>query len=136
MVFYCLGNGKLITMLTSWIRGCFKQIVKYTIMSFLGKKTEGNRGTRNRPMKTPSVSPNIQAYDAIIHPFQVRQQTLKKSGSCSTTQFACQHFHYIKRERSEISKFSRTPVVFCQLIQSGNRYRYLIHSLMLPYRFS
>lgn len=26
-------------------------------------------------MKTPSVSPNIQAYDAIIHPFQVRQQT-------------------------------------------------------------
>lgn len=104
-VFYCPGNGKIITTLTSWVRGCFNQIIKQTLKRFLGKNQK-ETDTSNRPMKTPSVSSNIQAYDAIIHPFQLKQKALKISGSHFTTQFACQHFYYIFKEREVRSQNS------------------------------
>lgn len=38
-------------MLTSWIHGCYKQIVKYTIVSFLGKKQKETEAQETDPWK-------------------------------------------------------------------------------------
>lgn len=88
---------------------------------FLGQDPEENRDTGNRPIKTPPVSAHRSASDAIIHPFQVRQQHLKHLAVAPPLSLRV-NTSIILKERNEVSKFGKSPVAFCQLIQYGNKY--------------